>query len=188
MTEWTYDRFLDVIHVEDRERVEAGCAAGARIRPETLERIPNYPPRREHPLDLLSRGRPSFKPSGEPDRLMGTSIDITERKRMEERLQFSLHEILELKTQLERGKCLFEGGVQTPARAFSDIGPEQGPSRRCSSKSSRWLQRTPHVLITGETGTGKELVAGAIHDQSKRKDRILVKVNCATLPFLPDRE
>ena len=42
--------------------------------------------------------------------------------------------------------------------------------------------QTATVLVLGETGTGKELVARALHSLSRRKDRALVKINCATLP------
>src|SRR5215475_2414708 len=57
------------------------------------------------------------------------------------------------------------------------------PGKRRASTTSWEVARTnASVLLLGETGTGKELLARAIHDRSPRRSRTLVKVNCAALP------
>ena len=70
--------------------------------------------------------------------------------------------------------------------------PHRSGRRRVWSKSPRFLsvieeigqvaQTNSTVLLLGETGTGKEVLAQAIHDASARRDRPMVKVNCAALP------
>ena len=54
--------------------------------------------------------------------------------------------------------------------------------RRVLKKVEQVATTDATVLVLGETGTGKELIARTIHDHSRRKDRVMVKVNCATLP------
>jgi len=64
---------------------------------------------------------------------------------------------------------------------FSDIKGECPQMQRIFSVLKRIADSTATVLITGETGTGKELIAGAIHYNSERRDRPFVSVNCAAL-------
>ena len=65
---------------------------------------------------------------------------------------------------------------------FEEIIGQSAPVRELLRKVEQVAPTDASVLICGETGTGKELLARAVHDRSKRKDRPLVKVNCGSIP------
>ena len=65
---------------------------------------------------------------------------------------------------------------------FEEIVGRSPRCWRCSTRSAGWPPTDATVLINGETGTGKELIARAIHSHSRRAARPLIKVNCAALP------
>jgi len=90
-------------------------------------------------------------------------------------------EITSLKSRLEGENLYLQEESQAEA-AFADVVGES-PAIRKVLASVRMVAGTDStVLVTGETGTGKELVVRAIHGLSTRKNKILVKVNCAALP------
>ena len=103
------------------------------------------------------------------------------RKRYDETLRKAYEEIEQLKEKLEAENIYLRREVYAENIYEHIIGH--------SESLGQVLQRVEQVaptdaivLLTGETGTGKELIAEAIHHLSKRKDRLLVKVNCASLP------
>jgi formate hydrogenlyase transcriptional activator len=90
-------------------------------------------------------------------------------------------EIAALKARLEEENVYLQEEVRTEA-AFGDVIGES-PHILVVLAGVRKVAKTDStVLVTGETGTGKELIVRAIHDLSRRKDKLLVKVNCAALP------
>jgi len=90
-------------------------------------------------------------------------------------------EIAALKARLEEEKVYLQEEVRTEAALGDVVG--QSPAILGVFASVRKVAETDStVLVTGETGTGKEMVVSAIHDLSRRKDKLLVKVNCAALP------
>ena len=125
--------------------------------------------------------------------------DITERKhlaealqkahnelerRVEERtveLRTALSEIKALKDQLETENIYFRREIKLKHQLDHILGQSDG-LKYVLYRAEQVAPTNTTVLILGETGTGKELIAAAIHDMSPRKDRPLITVNCAALP------
>lgn len=93
----------------------------------------------------------------------------------------AFEEIQRLKTQLEQQNAYLKEEV-IEAKAFGDLVGQSAALRQIVSQIDLVAPTDASVLILGETGTGKELVAHEIHRRSRRKDKPLIRVNCATIP------
>ncbi len=174
------DRFEASVHPDDlelvRQAIASALGAGEPVNVEYRIRVGGGRLRW-----ILSRGRPYFKSTGEPDRLLGVSIDISDRKRMEIELKKRLKEIEELKRRLENENLYLrrelgeEQGFDKIVGASNALKTVIGAARKVAPTDAT-------VLILGETGTGKGMMANAIHKMSARKGRPLVTVNCSALP------
>ncbi len=93
----------------------------------------------------------------------------------------AFQEIEALKEKLAKEKAYLEQEVRT-AHHFGDIIGENAALRAILKQVETVAPTESTVLVLGETGTGKELIARAVHDLSPRKDRTFVKLNCAAIP------
>jgi PAS domain S-box-containing protein len=132
-------------------------------------------------LDLVMSAIAHRDDKGRVIRLLVASKDLTERKRTERELLHSLEENARLRDELERERDYLREEVSEAL----NFGPIVGTSPRLM-KTLRQVEavaQTPaNVLLLGESGVGKELIARAIHAASERADASLVKVNCASIP------
>ncbi len=113
--------------------------------------------------------------------LFVASKDVTERNRAEARLREAYSEIGRLKDELERERDYLREEVSVSMNFGQIVG--QSPALQAMTARIEAVADTPaSVLIIGETGSGKELVARAIHARSGRSNKPLVKVNCASIP------
>jgi formate hydrogenlyase transcriptional activator len=104
---------------------------------------------------------------GQIIRWYATATDIDDRKRTEERLR---NENLVLREEIDRSSL------------FEEIVGSCKPMRQVLKQVEKVASSDSTVLISGETGTGKELIARALHRRSKRATRAFVPVNCAAIP------
>ena len=93
----------------------------------------------------------------------------------------AFEEIQRLKAQLELHNTYLQEAV-VEAKAFGDLVGQSSPLRHIVTQLDLVAPTEASVLVLGETGTGKELVAHEIHRRSARKDKPLVRVNCASIP------
>jgi PAS domain S-box-containing protein len=125
---------------------------------------------------------------GRVARLLAISRDITETKQAEESLKSALEDVGLLKDRLQEENVYLREEAKLE-RHFGEIVGRSSAVRRVLRKIEEVAPTDATVLVTGETGTGKELVARAIHSESPRRHRPLVKVNCAALaPTLIESE
>jgi transcriptional regulator with GAF, ATPase, and Fis domain len=107
--------------------------------------------------------------------------DISERKRSEAALANAFQEIQALKDQLQTENMVLREEIDN-ASMFEEIVGNSPALHAVLSQLSKVAPTNSGVLITGETGTGKELIARAIHRRSQRSSRVFVGVNCAAIP------
>src|SRR5437016_6944949 len=153
-------------HPEDLERVREERKAGlARDLPFEIEE-------RLHRKDghyrwLLLRYNPFHDEQGRLVRWYATGTDIDDRKRAEDRTQ---NENVALREDIVRSSM------------FEEIVGSSETLRQVLVQVSKVAPTDSTVLVLGETGTGKELIARAIHNRSKRSNRAFIRVNCAAIP------
>jgi len=112
----------------------------------------------------------------------GVVTDITDRKRADESLKKALEEIKALKDQLAQEKHYLEEEIRTD-RGFEEIIGQSDALHAVLRQIQQVAPTDSSVLIQGETGTGKERIARAIHTLSPRRERTLITLNCAAIPL-----
>jgi formate hydrogenlyase transcriptional activator len=116
---------------------------------------------------FLARFNPLRDDEGRIIRWYATGIDIEERKQAEERVQ---KENVALREEIHRSSM------------FEEIVGSSQALRKVLAQAAKVAPMDSTVLILGETGTGKELIARAIHKRSKRSGRAFIRVDCAAIP------
>src|SRR5437868_14058419 len=122
---------------------------------------------------MHSTGEPVLE-NGKVIRLIGNTLDITEQEN-------ALEEIRRLKDELYKENIVLREEINSTSM-YEEVLGTSAVLQRVLALAAKVAPTDSTVLIMGETGTGKELIARAIHKRSKRAERSFVSVNCAAIP------
>ena len=166
LDEWRQMKRGDLVHPDDSQRLKASwdraLASGSAHEVELRQRKHDGSYRW-----FLARYHPVRDDKGQITRWYVTATDIEDRKQAEDRLR---SENIALREEIDK------------ASMFEEIVGTSRPLMAVLSRIAKVAPTDSTVLITGETGTGKELIARAIHRRSHRSSRAFVSVNCAAIP------
>ena len=175
-------RFEDLIariHPDDRARVisetERTQKTGISFEEEFRVRVPGCE------RWVAARGRTVGALGASGARRMGVVFDITGRKQAEQDLSAALVEIGELKERLEEENIYLKEEI-SEVKGFDEIVGKSDALKYVLTRVEQVAKTDATILLQGETGVGKELIARAIHERSSRSNGPQIKVNCATLP------
>jgi formate hydrogenlyase transcriptional activator len=160
------ERIKRDLHPEDRERVQVERSAGL------SRRVPFEIEKRSLGRDgqfrwFLFRYKPLLEEKGQVAKWFVTATDIDDRKQAEDRIR---NETFALREEIDRTSM------------SEEIVGSSAALRRLLVQVDKVAPTDSTVLIFGETGTGKELIARSIHRRSKRAERAFIAVNCAAIP------
>ncbi len=127
------------------------------------------------------RGQTQRDDKGRPTWMAGSIQDVHREKTAETELRAALEQVERLTERLRAENVYLQQEI-TQSLGFDEIVGESQPLRSVLAQVEHVAGTDASVLLLGETGTGKEILARAIHDRSKRRERPLVKVNLAALP------
>lgn len=113
--------------------------------------------------------------------MIGLTIDMSELKKAQEQIEQQLDEINGLKEQLQAENLILRQEVES-SHSYKNIIGESEQLKHILYRIEQVAPQDTTVLLEGETGTGKELFAHAVHQKSKRRDKPFIKVNCSSLP------
>jgi formate hydrogenlyase transcriptional activator len=119
--------------------------------------------------------------TGNTVKTFGVLRDITDRWRREEALRQSYAEIQRLKDRLQAESDYLKAEIKV-VHSHGEVTGQSAAIQKVLRQVEQVASTDSSVLVRGETGTGKELVARAIHRLSPRQDHLMVTVNCAALP------
>jgi PAS domain S-box-containing protein len=130
---------------------------------------------------LHAVGHPVLNESGDLVEFVGTAIDVTEQAQARIELEKAFEQIKRLKDRLHDENLALREQIDQ-AFMFEDIVGSSPALQTVLSSIVKVAPTDSTVLITGETGTGKELIARAIHKHSQRSGQAFISVNCASIP------
>ncbi len=118
---------------------------------------------------------------GEIEGILYTGVDVTEQVLARKKIEKALHEVQNLKNQILQENIYLKEEIKH-SHDFESMVFVSNEFREVLNQVENVAKTSATVLITGETGTGKELIARAIHETSPRKNKPMIKVNMAAIP------
>jgi PAS domain S-box-containing protein len=180
--EWLDEPFLwfRQLHADDQARwtqdFARSCFSGERFRAEF-----RFLARDGRVVWVHGEAKLVTDDNGTPLFLHGVAFDITERKRAEEATLAAYEEIRRLKDRLHADNVYLQEEIKRKCN-FGEIVGHSAAIQKVLDQVEQVAGTSATVLLLGETGTGKELLARAIHSISPRRARPMLMVNCAALP------
>ncbi|MFT4816503.1 MAG: PAS domain S-box-containing protein [Cyclobacteriaceae bacterium] len=179
--EASFEIFISRVHKDDKLRVE-----------DSIRELVKQGSVLQHEFRLVGRDGEIIHVEGhsEVDRskdapeitkVFGSLKDVSERVVRENELRDAFEQIEKLKENLEEENMELRDEVKS-AHGFDKIIGNSRPLQSCLDLVNKVAPTDATVMLLGETGAGKELIAHAIHDQSARKGSRMISVNCAALP------